>query len=131
MKGHITCTVCPVGCKILVVSKPNGEYEISGNRCPRGKQYAIDELFSPKRILTTSVKVLHGDVPLVSVRTDAPIEKSRIFELMEKIKSISVEAPVNVGDVLVRNIDGMGTSLVATRKVEKNGSPLENCQISG
>ncbi|OAA31185.1 hypothetical protein AT15_06725 [Kosmotoga arenicorallina S304] len=131
MKGHITCTVCPVGCKIFVESKPEGGYEISGNRCPRGEQYAKDELFSPKRILTTSVKVLCGDVPLVSVRTDSPIEKSRIFDVMKKIRRISVQAPVNVGDVLARNIDGMGTSLVATRKVEKISHPLENCEVSG
>ncbi|AKI96917.1 DUF1667 domain-containing protein [Kosmotoga pacifica] len=126
MKGHITCTVCPVGCKILVTTGENGDHEISGNRCLRGKQYAIDELFSPRRILTTSVKVLFGDTPLVSVKTDSPVEKSRIFEIMEKIKKISVQAPVNVGDVLIQNIDGKGTSLIATRNVEKIDSPLEN-----
>ncbi|HAA85439.1 MAG TPA: molybdopterin oxidoreductase [Kosmotogaceae bacterium] len=116
MKGHITCTICPVGCRISV-KKDGNEYVIEGNKCARGKQYAIDELINPTRILTTSIKVNGGSCELASVRTSGPIDLSIIREKMKEIKQISVDAPVSVGQVIVKDIDGKGVSLIATREV--------------
>ncbi len=36
MEGHITCVICPVGCRVSV-KKSGREYSITGNKCPRGK----------------------------------------------------------------------------------------------
>lgn len=118
MERHITCVICPVGCKISVINNGLG-YEISGNRCSRGKEYALNELIMPKRILTTSVKVISGEIPLVSVKTSGAIDRSIIREKMDLIKEIAVEAPVQIGDVLIDDIDGQGTALIATRPVKR------------
>ncbi|CCU85718.1 MULTISPECIES: DUF1667 domain-containing protein [Mesotoga] len=118
MERHITCVICPVSCKISV-RKSGSEYEIRGNRCPRGKEYALNELIMPKRILTTSVKVINGEIPLVSVKTSGAIDRSIIKEKMDLIRKIAVEAPVQIGDVLMDDIDGQGTALIATRPVKR------------
>ena len=118
MSRKITCVMCPVGCRINV--EMDGDKPIiTGNRCPRGEQYVIDELIQPKRVLTTSVKVIGGDVPLVSVKTSGPIEKKIIMDKMKEIKEITINAPVKIGEVIIENIDGNGINLLATRKVEK------------
>ncbi len=62
----------------------------------------------PKRILTTSVKVLNGKLP-ASVKTTGPIDRAVILEKMNLISRIAVEAPVEIGDVLIDDIDGEGT----------------------
>lgn len=118
MKGHITCTVCPVGCKIFI-SDESGEIVIEGNRCERGYEYAMNEVVRPKRTLPTSVKVIGGSLPLVSVKSSKPIDRKRIIDIMKKIKSITVKAPVRIGDVVAEDIDGEGTSLIATRNVNE------------
>ncbi len=130
MKGHITCTICPVGCKISV-RKEGVEYIIEGNKCVRGKQYAIDELINPTRILTTSVKVVGGKCDLASVRTSGPIGLSIIRKKMEEIKKLSVDAPVKIGQVIVENIDGNGVSLIATREVPQRTSVREAGESKG
>ncbi len=118
MKGHITCTVCPVGCKIFV-SDESGEIVIEGNRCEKGYEYAMNEIVRPKRTLPTSVKVIDGEQPLVSVKSSKPVDRKKIADIMKKIKEISVEAPVNIGDIVAKNIDDEGASLIATRNVDK------------
>jgi CxxC motif-containing protein len=118
MEGHITCVICPVGCKIAV-RKEGIEYIIEGNRCKRGEEYARNELVMPRRILTTSVKVANGHLPLVSVKTSRPVDKAIIREKMNDIKKLVMEAPVYIGDIVLEDFDGEGTPLLATRSVEK------------
>jgi CxxC motif-containing protein len=100
------------------VELKDGKIErIEGNRCPRGEAYAREEITDPKRVLATSVKVLGGDYPLVSVRTDRPIPKRLIPEIMEIVRGLCVKAPVEIGQVLVANLAGTGANLIATRRV--------------
>ena len=40
---ELTCIVCPRGCRLKV----DDNMEVSGNACPRGKIYAINELTHP------------------------------------------------------------------------------------
>lgn len=118
MNGHITCVMCPVGCKIKV-RKEGLEYLVEGNRCIRGKNYALDEIASPKRVLTTSVRVVGGDYPLVSVKTSKAMLKNIIADKMLEITKLRILAPVSVGDIIVENLDGDGTNLLATREIKK------------
>jgi CxxC motif-containing protein len=53
----------------------------------------------------------------VSVKTDRPVSKKLIPEIMIIIKNSMVTAPVKVGQVLVKNILGTGADIVATRQV--------------
>ncbi len=90
---------------------------ISGNLCDKGKDYVKKELFSPERGVTSSVNVKGGVLPLVSVKTSKPIPKNRIFELMDYIADIEVQAPIKTGDVIVKDILETGADIVATKNV--------------
>ncbi|HDJ30118.1 MAG TPA: DUF1667 domain-containing protein, partial [Candidatus Acetothermia bacterium] len=87
---HLTCISCPIGCALTVRMDGDKVVEITGNRCPRGEAYARQEVTAPQRTIATSVKVEGGVLPLVSVKTDKPIPKSLIPQLMELVKSLSV-----------------------------------------
>ena len=119
---RVTCILCPNGCVLDVTygGEPTAEtIAVEGNLCPRGREYAIDEVLHPKRTLTTSVSVIGGDEPLVSVRTASPIPRSLIKEAREALRGIAVQAPVAIGDVIVRNVVGTGVDVIATRAVDR------------
>ena len=57
-------------------------------------------------------------MPLVPVKTDKPIPKARLFEAMEKLNRIEIPAPINCGDVIVKDFIEDGTNLVACRDIQ-------------
>ena len=119
VKQKLVCISCPVGCELEVEVEAGRVISVTGNRCPRGEAYAREEVTDPKRVLPTSVKVVGGELPLVSVRTDRPIPKRLIPRAMEVIRGLAVPAPVGLGQVLVRDLAGTGANLIATRAVPK------------
>jgi len=54
----------------------------------------------------------------VSVRTNPPIPKAQILEVMDEIIGVRVQAPIKVGDVLISDVLGTGCDVVATRNVK-------------
>lgn len=117
---EITCIVCPIGCKILVKTDGKKHCEIlSGNKCKRGIEYARSEALDPRRVLTSSVKVKNGEWPLVSVKSSKPVPKPILFEVLEKIKTVSVRAPVKRGQKIVQNVKGQNIDIIATKTVKK------------
>ena len=119
MESEITCIICPVGCEVIIHEKGGVITKIEGFQCKKGIGYAKEELLDPKRTLTTTMTVKGGELALVSVRTAKPISKDKLFEVMDTISGIEVRAPVEIGDVLVENLLGLGADIVATKKVEK------------
>lgn len=120
MIKKLTCISCPIGCELSVSLDENGKIvDIEGNRCPRGEEYAISEITDPKRILPISVKVENGEMELVSAKTDKPVPKKRLNEIIDYIKKLKVKAPIKRGDVIVKNILETGANLVSTRTVNK------------
>lgn len=108
---NLTCVECPMGCSIDVYLDGEQVVEVKGNTCPRGLAYAKNEITCPMRVLTTTVKSADGR--MVSVKTDNPIKKSTMMELMQVINGITVKAPVKIGDVIMEKIQG-DVNLVAT-----------------
>jgi len=76
---NVTCIVCPIGCKILVKTDETKLEIVGGNKCERGIEYARNETLDPRRMLTTSVLVNEGELPLVSVKSTKPIPKEKLF----------------------------------------------------
>ena len=115
MKREITCIVCPRGCRMT--ADIQGEtITVTGHTCPRGEKYAIHECTNPVRTVTSILRISNRDGIMVSVKTATPIAKSRMFEAMEKIRSTSVEAPVHIGDVLIRDV--CGADIIATKNID-------------
>ncbi|MBC8530935.1 DUF1667 domain-containing protein [Gehongia tenuis] len=111
------CIMCPIGCQ-LTVENHGEELKVSGQGCPRGEVYAKDEITLPKRVLTTSVPVLGGDMPLLSVKTERAVPKMKLGEILRELRGIAVKAPVRVGDVVLKNAAGTGVDVVATRRID-------------
>ena len=72
-----------------------------------------------KRTIASSVAVKNGVLPLVSVRLNRVVPKEKLFEVMAEIRKLSLNAPVHTGDLIVENILGLGSDLIATKNVEK------------
>ncbi len=114
MKRDLICIVCPRGCSMQ--AEINGEkVTVTGNACPKGEQYAIDECTHPTRMVTSIIRVNNRKDTMVSVKTAHPIPKEQIFELMETVRAAGVDAPVHIGDILLKDL--CGTDIVATKEV--------------
>lgn len=115
---NLTCIGCPLGCSISVSLSDNGEVsEITGNTCKKGEEYARKEVTNPSRVVTSIVKINNGDVNMVSVKTAEDIPKGKIFDCMEALKKVTVTAPVQIGEVIIKNVCGTGVDVIATKKV--------------
>mgnify|MGYP002626382720 CR=1 FL=1 len=114
MKREITCVACPLGCAITVEYDETGVTSVTGNTCKRGDAYARAEVTNPTRSLATSVKVNGGIYPVVPVKSSQPVPKGMMFDCMKVINSVTVDAPVKLGQVIIPNILGTGADIVAT-----------------
>ena len=119
MEKNITCIVCPVGCRLTVKKNEDTTYTVTGNTCKRGEKYGVEEMTAPKRMVTTTVKIKDGALRLIPVKTSDSIPKELIFELMELLDDVEVEAPVMVGDIIVEKALGTGVNIVASRDMCK------------
>ena len=117
MKRSYTCIICPNGCDITAEYEGADIRSITGNTCPKGEEYVRSELTRPMRSLTSSVLVTGGDLPLVSVRLSAPVPKNQLFPIMEKLRIITVPAPVHSGQIICRDILGLGCDVFATKNI--------------
>lgn len=113
----LTCIGCPLGCMVHVEMEGNDIIRITGNHCSRGDSYARNEVTNPLRTVTSSIPVLNGQLARVSVKTVPEIPKERIPEIMNIIHQYSVSAPVQIRNILIKNIAGTDSDLVATRSV--------------
>ena len=125
---NITCTVCPMGCS-LVVSKVDGEYKVEGNTCKRGAKYGVEEVTNPRRVITTTVKLNGGYLNLLPVKTNDSVPKELMFDIMKLLDRVEVNAPVSVGDVIVKDVLGTGVDVVSAKSMESltlNDNCFEN-----
>lgn len=115
VKKNITCIVCPVGCNLEISYKDGKVIEVSGYTCKKGMDYGWAEGTNPKRVLTTTVRIKGGRLPVLPVKSEKPLPKDLLFECMKVINAVRLEAPVALGDVVVENILGTGVNIVAVK----------------
>ncbi|MCR5733436.1 MAG: FAD-dependent oxidoreductase [Lachnospiraceae bacterium] len=116
----LTCIKCPNGCELTVTKNADGSLNVTGNLCPKGLAYAIEEHTHPMRTLTSTVVVDGGEYDAVSVKTETEIPKEKIMDCVEALRDVTVSAPVKVGDVILENVADTGVSIVATGNVGKD-----------
>jgi CxxC motif-containing protein len=115
----IRCIVCPTGCAIQAVDDGKGNVTFEGYTCKRGLEYAEQEYFEPKRILTTTMRVENGFLPLIPVRTDKPILKDKLKDVLKEIAKKKVQPPIKMGDILIENVLGLDANIIASRNLNK------------
>ena len=111
----LTCIGCPLGCSIKVTMDHGEVTNVTGNTCPRGAKYANDEVTAPKRMLTSTVAVEGGMLPLLPVVSANVLPKERILDCARFLRSVKVTAPIKTGDVVVKDILGLGVDIIASR----------------
>ena len=110
---ELVCIVCPKGCR-LRVDEENG-YQVSGNSCLRGAEYGKNEILNPTRVLTSTVKLEGGLYRRCPVKTSAAVPKSKLFDIMQALNTVTLTAPVSVGQVVIENVCGTGADVIATK----------------
>ena len=132
---EIICITCPKGCHLKVDEET---FAVTGNSCPRGAVYGANELRNPVRVVTSTVvvedvgtssarprtsdacpyaapeKALPRRLP---VKTDRPIPKGKMFQVMAEIAKVRVTGPVHVGDILIPNVAATDGNVVATKNL--------------
>ena len=123
---HLTCIICPQSCNITVTCAQDGSVTaVSGNKCARGDTYVRSEIVNPVRVVTSLVRVKGGSIAMCPVRTDRPVTKAMVREIALAVEKLTINAPVNLGDVVVQNILGSGANLVTTRPIPLKGNEGE------
>ena len=110
---EIVCIVCPNGCRITCTKTADGIH-CSGQKCKRGEAYANVELTHPMRTLTTSVRTVFPDSPVVSVRTEGEIEKDKLREVSQALAHVRINTRIRAGEVVAKNICGTGVNIICT-----------------
>ena len=119
MDEKFICIVCPVGCELQVRTDEAGNLQtVSGNRCGRGRKYAAEECRMPMRMLTSTVRVENGRYPRLPVITSESIPKEMIPQVMAAINSVTVTAPVNLREVVIKNVCGLSADILASRSMK-------------
>jgi len=125
-KSAITCITCPIGCRITVEAGEGeylklldrtGEasmYSFSGNRCPRGQQFALAEMTAPMRSVTSTVRTVFPDLPVVPVRTRGEVPKGIIPEIIRELAKVKISERIGIGEVVIADILGTGCDIIVT-----------------
>ena len=115
---QLVCIGCPRGCR-LTIDEKDGEYIVTGNTCPRGKEFAISEMTAPKRTICSTVKTAFPDVPVLPVRVSADIPREKIFDVMREINAVTLKERIGRGDAVIKNVLGLGVDVIATSDLLK------------
>ena len=114
-KKHFTCVTCPVGCEVDVELRDGSIVSMKGSKCDKVKEFVLQELKEPMRVLTTTVRIEGAKWAMLPVRTDNPIPKRLFLQAMGELASVDLRAPVHISDVIKRDSAGSGANIVATR----------------
>ena len=114
---ELICINCPLGCGLTVTLKDGDVVKVEGNTCPKGEAYGKKEVTDPTRIVTSTVRVSGGVLPVVSVKTASDIPKEKIMDCVNVLKNVKIQAPVSIGDVVVEDVCGTGVSVIATKNI--------------
>ncbi len=110
------CIVCPRGCH-LQYQYQGEELIITNNGCGRGPEYLKQELVLPKRMLTTTVKVSGGEIPVVPVYASEYVAKADIDQFLQYLKTIELQAPITSNTEIVTSINGKEVHIFTSRDV--------------
>ena len=111
---EIICTICPLGCHVALDIDDEGKVKgMTGNQCNKGKKYVMAEFKAPVRILTATV-LCERESSVLPVRTDKPVPKDKLKEIMQIIAKVRVRAPIRQGQEIIHDILGTGSNLIST-----------------
>ena len=121
---ELVCIVCPKGCRMKV--DDGNDFLVTDHSCSRGEVYALDELRNPVRVLTSTIRAEGGFLRRCPVKTDGAIPKGKLMEAMRILDSISIPAPIQLGQTVAENICNTGVNVIATRNIISSERRISN-----
>ena len=119
---ELVCIVCPRGCTIRAGKNSDGTFDITGNTCRRGYDFAVSELTAPMRTVCSTVGTVFPDCPVVHVRVSREIPRDRIFDVMGEINRVTVRQRLGRGDAVIKDVLGLGADVIITSDILKWGA---------
>ena len=114
MKKNFVCICCPRGCNLTYDSETQ---LIKGNFCIKGKEYGIQEMNMQSRMFTSLIRVSNRKDTMLSVKSNKPVPKEKIFDIVNEISAIKVAAPIEIGQIIVKNILNLDIDIIATKRI--------------
>ena len=105
---ELTCIICPNGCSLSI----DNELNVTGNLCPRGKEFAINEIKDPKRSITSTCKTVFKDIPVIAVRSDSEVKKDDVKKVIEEINKITIDKRLPIGEIIIKNVINSGVNII-------------------
>lgn len=121
-KRRISCIVCPMSCVGEVELDDGQIVRMAGFTCKRGQEYARNEVTAPKRMMTTTVRITGGALPLLPVISKTAVPKDKVVACARCLSATIVKAPVKEGDIIYPNILNLGVDIVATRDIDAHSA---------
>ena len=115
------CIECPLGCRLEVDDRDGDVVEVRGFSCKRGQEYARQEHVDPRRTVTTTVAMSGSVWTRLPVKTARPVPKARVRDVCRSLRTLRVAAPVTLGQVIARDVLGLGIDVIATRDMPELG----------
>ncbi len=116
-KRELVCIGCPLGCA-LSAEIIDDNVIITGNSCKIGVEYGIKECTNPTRIITSTVEIIGREGSMLPVKTETDVPKNKIKECMKALKGVKVNAPINLGDIILKNVANTGVNFIATKSIK-------------
>jgi len=114
---QLTCIVCSNGCRITVERMDREGYICYGNKCGKGDRFARNEMTDPVRSLTTTVRTIYPNVPVLPVKTRGEVPKDKIYEIMRELSKVIVRKNMRIGDIVAANVSRTGCDIIATKNL--------------
>ncbi|MDP3179757.1 MAG: DUF1667 domain-containing protein [Spirochaetaceae bacterium] len=114
------CASCPRSCP-LEVRVCAGIVAVSGNACAAGTAYGRDEALESRRVVTTTVRTVFADRSRLPVKTTAGAPKDMQIAVSRALSAVLVDRRARIGEVVARDILGLGIDAVATDDMFEGG----------
>jgi CxxC motif-containing protein len=111
MEKKLICLSCPIGCHLTVRQQSDG-IAVEGNRCPKGLDYAREEYYSPKRVVTATCGTSSQRIHRAPVRSDAPVPMDQIEGLLDAIYRLNLKPPLRSGQIVIEDFNNTGVNVV-------------------
>ncbi|MBQ9153307.1 MAG: DUF1667 domain-containing protein [Solobacterium sp.] len=116
---NLTCIICPNGCRLEIDENDH----VSGNLCPRGTDFALQELKNPQRSVSTTCRTVFPGIPVVPVRTEREVPKRIMKEIVREVSRIVIDQKMDIGDTVAENILDTGVNVIlCTDRLKEAGN---------
>ncbi len=112
-KKEMICIVCPSGCN-LKIDCIGEDISVTGNKCKKGKDFAISEITNPMRTICSTVRTVFSECPVLPVRVSKDIPKAKIFDVMKEISKVLIRERIGVKTVIIHNVLDTGADIIST-----------------